>query len=192
MPTLKATSGQTDKLLQLKIQLSHTRPAIWRRVVVPDTITLAALHKVIQTAMGWTDSHLHEFEIGGIRYGMPDPDSPFGDEVVPEERARLGKCLGSLKSLRYTYDFGDDWLHSIKVEKSLPSDDLPVPRCTGGANACPPEDVGGPFGYEQFREALADPSHPEHEDMLEWYGDGFDATELDLDEINRRLGGMRV
>ena len=160
--------------------------------MVPDTITLAALHHVIQIAMGWTDSHLHEFGIGGVRYGMPDPDSPFDDEVVPEERARLGKCLGSLKSLRYTYDFGDDWLHSIKVEKSLPSDDLPVPRCTGGANACPPEDVGGPFGYEQFREALADPSHPEHEDMLEWYGDGFDAAELDLDEINRRLGAMRV
>lgn len=192
MTTVKTTSRQTGKLLQLKIGLARIRPAIWRRVVVPDTITLAALHQVIQIAMGWTDSHLHEFEIGGVRYAMPDPDSPFGDEVVSEKSARLGKCLGSLMSLRYTYDFGDDWLHSIKVEKSLPSDGLPVPRCTGGANACPPEDVGGPFGYAQFREALADPSHPEHEDMLDWHGDGFDAAELDLDEINRRLGAMRL
>lgn len=192
MTASKTTSRQAGKLLQLKIQLAHIRPAIWRRVVVPDTITLAALHQVIQTAMGWTNSHLHEFEIGGVRYGMPDPDSPFDDEAISENKARLGKCLGSLKSLRYTYDFGDDWLHSIKVEKSLPPDGLPVPRCTGGANACPPEDVGGPFGYEQFREALADPSHPEHEEMLDWYGDGFDAAEPDLDEINRRLGAMRV
>lgn len=192
MTASKAASRQTGKLLQLKIELAHIRPAIWRRVVVPETITLTALHKVIQIAMGWTDSHLHEFEIGGVRYGMPDPDFPFFDEVVSEKRVRLGKCLGSLKSLRYTYDFGDDWLHGIKVEKSLPPDDLPVPRCTGGANACPPEDVGGPFGYVQFLEVLADPSHPDHEGMLDWCGDAFDAAQLDLEQINRRLGAMRA
>lgn len=147
---------------------------------------------MIQIARGWTDSHLHEFEIGGVRYGIPDPDSPFDEEVASEKRAGLGKCLGSLRSFPYTYDFGDDWLHKIKVEKSLPPDGLPLPGCTGGANARPPEDVDGAFGYEQFLEALADPSPPEHQVILDQYGDRFDAAELDLAQINRLPGTIRV
>jgi hypothetical protein len=179
-------------LLQLHIQLADIKPAIWRRVIVPETITLAKLHLVIQVAMGWTDSHLHEFEIAGKRYGIPDPDDAFGPSVVAESRARLGASLMGMRSFRYVYDFGDDWVHKIKVEKMLPPDACAVPTCIGGANACPPEDVGGPYGYSEFLHAMADPAHPEHEDLLEWNGGPFDAAELDLEAIECILRSIKL
>lgn len=174
-------------LLQLKIELAGIKPLIWRRVIVPETITLAKLHQVIQAVMGWEDYHLHEFEIAGEQYGIPDPDDPFGPPVVSETRARLGKSLGGMASFRYVYDFGDGWEHKIKVEKVLPADTCPVPICIGGANACPPEDVGGSYGYAEFLEAIADPAHPEHQNLLDWCGGAFDPKALDPGVIDRRL-----
>ena len=174
-------------LLQLKIELAGLKPLIWRRVVVPETITLARLHQVIQAVMGWEGYHLHEFEIAGEHYGIADPDDPFGPPVVAEARAKLGACLQGMKSLRYVYDFGDDWEHKIKVEKVLPANACAAPIYLGGANACPPEDVGGPYGYAEFLEAIADPAHPQHQDLLDWCGGAFDPKALDSAVIDRRL-----
>ncbi|WP_245643987.1 plasmid pRiA4b ORF-3 family protein [Paraburkholderia oxyphila] len=175
----------------MKIELSGIKPLIWRRVLVPETITLAKLHRVIQAAMGWYDYHLHEFEIAGERYGIPDPE--FDDKsVVSEVRVRLSKSLGGAASLRYVYDFGDDWEHKIKVEKVLPADACPTPVYLGGANACPPEDVGGPYGYAGFLEAIADSAHPEHERMIDWYGETFDPTAIDHDLIQAELQRIKL
>ncbi|KWN21997.1 hypothetical protein WT83_04810 [Burkholderia territorii] len=192
MTARKTTSRSSGQLLQLKIELSGIKPSIWRRIVVPETITLAKLHRVIQVAMGWTDSHLHEFEIAGERFGIPDPGFDFGEPVISEARARLGKCLGGAASLRYLYDFGDDWEHKIKVEKVLSTDICLYPLYLGGANACPPEDVGGPYGYVRFVEVIADSAHPEHERMLDWHGGPFDPTAVDHDLIQVRLKRIKL
>lgn len=182
----------SGRLLQLRIELAGLKPAIWRRVVVPETITLAKLHRVIQAAMGWADSHLHEFEIGGRRYGMPDPDWGAGDAVISEKRVGLSASLAGAKSFRYTYDFGDGWEHRVKIEKHLPPDAcLRAPLCLDGANACPPEDVGGPYGYVDFLEAISDPRHPEHENMLDWCGGGFEPSDFDPERVNKLLQRIR-
>jgi hypothetical protein len=179
------------KILQLKITLAGVRPPVWRRVLVPGEMSLAELHDVIQVAMGWTDSHLHEFEVGDVRYGTPDPDWDR-DDVRDESRAKLVRVATKTnRLLRYTYDFGDDWRHDIAVEKVLaPEPGRRYPVCTGGRRACPPEDVGGPSGYPEFLQAIADPKHPDHEHWSEWIGDGFDPAGFDLattDELLDRL-----
>lgn len=181
-----AQARRLSPLLQLKIELLWIEPPVWRRIVVPATIPLGKLHLVIQACMGWTDSHLHEFEIADCRYGMADPDWP--DDTLSEKKVSLSKALGAKKTFRYVYDFGDDWEHRIKVEKVLPPDaSLRHPLCLDGANACPPEDIGGAPGYVEFLNALADPAHPEREEMLDWVGGEFDPAAFDLARINQRL-----
>ena len=129
-------------LLLLHIELKGIDPVIWRRVVVPETITLGRLHSVIQIAMGWEGGHLHEFEIAGENYGIPDPDG-WGPPVISEQRKKLISVLYGKKTFRYVYDFGDNWELRIKVEKTLPAIIFPqVPCCIDGANRRPPEDIG--------------------------------------------------
>lgn len=153
---------------------------MWRRVLVPGEIVLGDLHDVIQTAFGWTDSHLHEFGIDGIRYGTLDPE--WGsDDVEDEDRAKLFRLAGEGSRLTYTYDFGDDWEHHMTVEKMLkPQPGTRYPSCSTGRRACPPEDVSGPWGYAEFLEALGDPNHEEHEHWTEWVGGDFDPDAFDL------------
>lgn len=168
---------------QLKITLDEVEPTVWRRVEVLSTITLAKLHEVIQGAMGWFDSHLHEFCVGGRDYGEPDPEWDFGRRVYSDRRARLNRVAPTRGStFLNVYDFGDNWEHIIKVEGIRPAQPgVAYPRVTGGARACPPEDVRSVPGYERFREAIADPSHEEHEDMLAWISGPFDPDAFDLD-----------
>lgn len=177
---------------QLKVTLKDSKPPIWRRIQVPSDITLYKLHRVLQVVMGWTDSHLHQFIIGGRYYGEPDPD--FGDvEVVSERRAKLCQVAGSEKEkLVYEYDFGDDWLHQVVVEKILPPEvGRSYPVCLAGKRSAPPEDCGGIWGYQDFLAAIGDPKHPEHEEMLEWVGGDFDPEAFDLDEVNQGLRELR-
>lgn len=183
-----------DRVLILHIELTWIKPAIWRRVAVPEKITLGKLHHVIQAAMGWTDTHLHEFDIAGENYGVPDPDAGSGPPILSEKRKTLIGALSGKKTFRYVYDFGDNWEHRIKVEKTLPAVICPqIPYCIDGANACPPEDVGGAPGYEEFLAALADPNHPEHEAMLEWHwDDSFDPTAFDCYRVNEWLKQIKV
>jgi hypothetical protein len=168
-----STRPKMAQVFQLKITLGEIEPEIWRRVVVPSSLTLAELHAVIQGAIGWQDSHLHMYEIGGRRYEIPGPDgSSTVDECRDERAYRLEDLLTKGMEFVYVYDFGDDWGHWIDVEELREADHRETrPKCTAGNRACPPEDCGGPYGYPEFLDALADPSHPEHTDIKEWAGE---------------------
>lgn len=181
----------SSSIYQLKISLEGIVPQIWRRVLVPSDLPLSKLHTVIQAAMGWTNSHLHEFLVGEtrssrrFRLSEPAPDEPIRSEA----KVKLFEVAPTLKStLRYHYDFGDGWMHKVVVEKVLASDPaLMAPRCLDGQRACPPEDCGGIPGYYQLLDILTDPRHPEHDEMLEWLEDDFDAEAFDITATNREL-----
>ncbi len=174
-------------IYQLKVTLRGSKPSIWRRLLVPADLTLGDLHAILQVAMGWTDSHLHEFQVGDERYGEPAPEM----EVVDEDRVRLSKVIpGEKFKFRYEYDFGDSWEHVVLVEKVLPAElGRSYPTCLKGKGNCPPEDCGGIWGFADFLAAMADPNHPEHEPLKEWSGGDYDPEEFDLAEVNRILAG---
>jgi hypothetical protein len=161
-----------DRLYLLTIELLDIEPKIWRRFVVPGSITLDRLHDVIQIVMGWQDCHLHEFVIGKKKY-TENPEEKDDGEVDGRFRlVDLAKQKG--RSIRYLYDFGDSWEHEITIEDSRyshPQSQGPV-ECLDGARACPPEDVGGTEGFFDFCEAVLDPAHQDHEQVTQWYG-GF-------------------
>ncbi len=158
----------TGQVMRLRIDIKGSKPPIWRRLEVPADLTLARLHDVIQTSFGWTDSHLHVFETGRGQFGMPD--SSLG--ISSDARVTLDRVVAQAgDKISYTYDFGDDWQHVIKVEQVLPPEPgVAYPRCTGGRRAGPPEDCGGIWGYEWLLDVIADPAHEEHRERLDWLG----------------------
>jgi len=171
----------------LRIELRDSTPLIHRTILVPANITLRKLHVTLLWAMGWYGGHLHEFIINDTHYGEPDPDYPEPD-LKNEQRVRLEKALGGARTFDYIYDYGDAWWHHVTLlERTRFEGPLDSPWCLDGANACPPEDVGGIPGYEDFVQIMADPSHPEHENMTQWHGGPFDAAAFDLNEVNQRL-----
>ncbi len=177
---------------QLKITLKYISPPVWRRLLVLSDITLAQLHDIIQSAMGWEDYHLHLFETrDGQEFGLPDEEDGmfFGSRTIDEMGVKLNQLLIAAKDrLIYRYDFGDDWEHDIRLEKILPPDTgQRYPVCTGGKRATPPEDIGGAPGYELFLEALADPEHEEHDSFVEWIGGEWDAASCDIEIVNAKL-----
>lgn len=175
---------------QVKVTLRGVRPPIWRRLQVPSTIDLRRLHDVIQEAMGWTQSHLYAFEIDGEQYGEPSPYDDLGTRSAKAAQLRRIAPEAGNKFL-YTYDFGDNWEHLIQVEKVLPPErGATYPRCLTGKRACPPEDIGGIWGYQRFLEAIADPEHPEHEELLEWVGGSFDPAAFDVQAVNAALATL--
>jgi hypothetical protein len=170
-----------SKIYQLKVTLKHIRPPIWRRIQVYGNTPLLELHAILQAAMGWTNSHLHQFVVGNTYYGLPEIDE-FDDLNLKDERSvRLDQLLSnSWRKIIYEYDFGDGWEHEVLLEKVLePASRVKYPRCIGGARARPPEDCGGTGGYMDFLAAISDPEHEEHEEYLEWIGGGFDPEEFD-------------
>ena len=189
-----SSHGKTDKrektakgknLYKLKVTLRGIRPPIWRKFLVRSDVTLGKLHDILQTVMGWTDSHLHQFIANNIIYGTPDPDSDMV-EMINEKRVLLSRVLQKPKDrMIYEYDFGDGWEHEIVLEEvssAPPRGKYPI--VLAGRRACPPEDVGGPWGYAEFLEAIKNPKHPEHEEYLEWSGGSFDPERFDPNEIN--------
>ncbi len=189
MPT--PTSAPPTAIYQLKITLRDSHPPLWRRVLVRDDTTLAKLNFIIQIAMGWSNSHLHDFTILGERYSEPSPED--GEPVKDERRYKLNQFVTGAKfKFAYQYDFGDSWDHAVVVEKILPPDPgVRYPVCVAGKHACPPEDVGGVWGYAGFLEALADPNHAEHENYWEWIGGEFDPEAFDLEGVNTLLKQIR-
>jgi DNA invertase Pin-like site-specific DNA recombinase len=178
-------------IYQLKITLKDCRPPIWRRVQVYSNSTLRHLHWVIQFSMGWTNSHLHSFNIQGVEYGEPMPEFGFNDdeEMRDEQTVTLSKIVPREKfKFSYLYDFGDSWEHEILVEKVLEANsETAYPICIKGKRACPPEDCGGVWGYQEFLNAIQNSEHPEHEEMLEWVGGFFDPEDAELDEVSYQL-----
>jgi hypothetical protein len=189
-----ATAGPEDAVYQVKISLLGARPPIWRRLRLPAAATLGDVHDVIQAAFGWTDSHLHAFEVGGRRYSRPDFGlSDFEDRFADEAQARLCDVVPAAGGrLRYTYDFGDGWEHDLLVEEILPSDGVPHAVCVAGRRAGPPEDCGGVWGYAELVDILADPGHPEHVERLDWLGYQHDPAAFDKDAINLALTDLRL
>ncbi len=185
----------TNTTYQLKITLRGVRPPIWRRVEVRGSTTLGELHTIIQAAMGWYDCHLHAFDIAGSRYMPPDESGGFdwdGLADFDETGVRLSDVLGEGEKLRYDYDFGDGWEHTVAVEQITRNDvdsssAVELPRIVAGRRACPPEDCGGPGGYEDLLRVIADPSDPEHDATREWVGGDFDPESFSLGSFEHAL-----
>ncbi len=178
-------------VFRLRIQLEEVHPTVWRRVLVPGGVRLAKLHEIFQAALGWTNSHLHSFTIGESLYGMHAEDYPE-EELDESEHTVFVALRGGVRRFRYEYDFGDSWQHEVTVEAVTWSPlALKYGVCVDGANACPPEDVGGAGGYEQFLEALADPLHEEHDSYLVWVGYKFDPEAFDIGAVNAALQRVR-
>lgn len=184
--------------LQFRIQLKNVqKPPVWRQVIVPESFTFEQLHLVIQEAFGWANYHLYQFSPLG--YGSNPIIAILSDEDwdKPDKDASKTKLSSIFKTekMKYTYiyDFGDDWTHSILLEKKLPEKVIKV-TCLAGKGACPPEDCGGPWGYEQMKEIVKDPKHQEYNEMREWLGleeeDDFNATEFDLEYVNELLSDI--
>lgn len=196
MSTLKKPrrSSTPQRVYQLHVELEYLEPAIWRRLWVPDTLTLDKLDRVIQTSMGWKNAHLHTFTVGQVRYAASDPDWSSRIETRDERLCDLAAVLADgTGEFIYTYDFGDDWRHRIRVEATLePGEKNRRPLCVAGANACPPEDVGGPPGYSDFLQAITDPVHPQHLDMWKWNGGPFDPAGFDLNGVNAAMRKLRL
>jgi len=187
--TRRAPAATGPTVHRVKITLRGTRPPIWRRLEVPSAITLLELHHSIQEAFGWLGAHLWVFSTPRGDYGVADPE--LGHRSAAS--ATLDTVAGRAGDrLRYTYDFGDDWDHELLVEQvDTAEPGVAYPRCLAGRRARPPEDCGGIWGYQQLCEILADPSHPEHTNQLEWLGlasaEQFNPTQLDLAEVNNTL-----
>ncbi|MFB3915339.1 MAG: plasmid pRiA4b ORF-3 family protein [Terriglobales bacterium] len=180
-------AGKKNRVLyQLKVTLRDIDPPIWRRIQVWDDTTLAQLHRILQIAIGWENYHLHEFHIGRRVYGVPDPDDDR--PIIDDRRYRLRAVVPQVgTSFEYVYDFGDNWRHELLLEAVvLPESEQQYPRCVAGERSGPPEDVGGPFGYAGYLEALTDSHHEEHEAMLEWHGP-FHSESFSLAAVNQRL-----
>ena len=182
------------RVYQLLIELDEVGPRVWRRLWVTDTLTLAKLDRVIQAAMGWTNSHLHEFEVNGKRYGIPGDEGIYESPTLADRRHKVGAVLDeSVCGFRYTYDFGDNWRHTVTIEdRLLPDESFNAWTVRiAGQNACPPEDVGGIGGYAEFLAAISDPSHDEHAAMWQWSGGPFDPTGFDVNATNAALRSLR-
>lgn len=182
-----------EEVLQLRIEVAEIEPTAFRVVQVENTRTFHLLHEIIQWSFNWKNCHLYEFRVGRARVILSDPGFPEQARLHPRT-TRLGDLLGAnIRHLTYTYDFGDDWVHDITIEKRLPPDPaVRYPVCLAGARAGPPEDCGGPPGFEAFLAAWSDPSHPDHREMRRWAGKQYDPERFDLALINNVLKMFRA
>lgn len=179
----------------LKVSLLYSEPLIWRRIQVLGSMTLSRIHEVIQLRMGWTDTHLHQFMIGNNFYGPADLDDDWSEiKALDENKFKLGDLEAEMqKRFMYEYDFGDGWVHEIEIEQTVASDENSPkhPELLAGERACPPEDIGGIPGYEDFLAAIRDPENENYEEMRNWYGADFEPDFFEKDEINKILKKMK-
>lgn len=177
--------------LQLKISLNGTRPPVWRRLLIPDHYTFMDLHAVIQAAMGWFDSHMFEFSGTGEEIGVPFDDGWDDRQVRDAGKVSVKSELTSEgEKMTYVYDFGDNWQHTVLLEK-IHKEKVLHPICLKGKGACPPEDCGGVWSYYELVEQVNDPDHPEYREMRDWLGlkegETLDVAAFDLQACNDRL-----
>jgi hypothetical protein len=173
-------------IIRLKITLDDVKPAVLRRIEVPLDIRLDRLHLTIQAAMGWTNSHLYEIRAADVGWSTPYPDEDWAGDFLDARKARLDKVIEDVgtKTMRYLYDFGDGWEHTIKIERLLdPVPRIIYPRLIEATGRCPPEDCGGPFGYADFLDAIGNSKHERHSELTEWIGGDFDPNVVDTDQL---------
>jgi hypothetical protein len=181
----------TTTVARLKITLDAVRPAVQRRVEVPTKIRLDRLHLVFQASLGWTNSHLYEIRAGDVGWGMVDSD--WQDGPLDATKTCLLDVIEDVgvKTLKYLYDFGDGWEHTVKIERiadAVPG--LPYPVLLGAAGRCPPEDVGGPSGYSDLLEVLANPNHERYLETMKWLGAPFDPLTCDVDQLAKSVNAL--
>lgn len=185
----------TPKPIALRVELEGVKPLVWRRIVVPNQWTFASLHHYLQWVMGWQDTHAHEFQVGEeliasewwLDEMATDPDTAAGTDERRVSVAAVAGDLGIGGAFEYRYDMGDGWVHRLVIETPPAAwlqQELPMPACTAGENACPPDDVGGPHGYAHFLECLADAKHDQYVETLRWIGGVFDPAAFDLNRVN--------
>ena len=181
-----------DRITRIRIELNGIDPTIWRRVEVPLTTSLKGLHDVIQSVMPFENYHLFRFDVGDKRYGIPDREWDHVQETLDAKNIKIGVLVErGVSAFSYTYDFGDDWRHSVSIENVTAADPtLDYPRFIDGSRRAPPEDVGGIPGFEEFLDAMTNPRHPEHQRLTKWYGGSFDPDDLDLPVIGDRIGKL--
>ena len=191
---------QRPNAIQLRVTLLDIEPAIWRQLVVPIDTTLAELHRILQAAFGWKDCHLHHFDVGGLHYGDAHffdaengPDEPRTFEAADVRLRDFHMGFDGGPVIEYVYDFGDNWVHAVVLEKELVL--TPAPKtatCTGGARSCPPEDVGGPPGYFEFLRVLLRPEPDEIDEqkhLKRWSGGKFDPERFDPAQTDKAVRG---
>jgi hypothetical protein len=177
-------------IARLKITLDRVKPVVLRRVEVPFDIRLDRLHLTIQAAMGWTNSHLYEIRAHSVGWSTPNSDAGWGGDFMDARKVRLCDVLEDIgtKTLKYLYDFGDGWEHTIKIERLVdPKPGMLYPSLIDAKGHCPPEDVGGPWGYGALLEALADPGHERHSELKEWLPDDFNPYVVDVDRLSEKV-----
>jgi hypothetical protein len=181
--------GPTDSVL--RVSLDDVEPEVWRRVVVPSDIVLPDLAQVLIAAMGWEGYHLHQFVVADVvTFAMPDEDNEW---TIDERKVTLQQISRAGSMLTWGYDFGDGWRHTVVVESAgEPDSKRPAPSLIDGAHACPPEDCGGPWGYGDLKQTLADPDHEEYAQVRAWAGDDFDPVAFDLVGAARRVKAVKV
>jgi len=181
-----------NEVYQFKISLNNTKPSVWRRIQVPSSYTFWDLHVAIQDSMGWLDYHLHIFEIKNpksnriVEIGIPDEDDDLFDrKVLADHKEKISDYFDDVNNkARYEYDFGDSWIHTIKLEKILPLKiEEEYPKCIAGKMACPPEDCGGIGGYYNLMEVLNNSEDEEYSEMLEWLGEEFIPEKFDPKDV---------
>lgn len=202
------------KAYKIKIELTGSKPLIWRRVLVPEEITFERLHDVIQFAMGWGNDHLYDFNLKEeklritsdeevvkefeyySKIKLTEKNDPNGYirkrlEIKPKlsSKVKIDKYLIKEKNIEYVYDFGDYWKHNITLEEIIEDYEYAYPMCIEGEGACPPEDVGGIYGYAEFLEIIKDEAHPQHEELKQWAEEvGYE--EFNMDETNYSMADL--
>ncbi len=188
---VRGERAELPLIYQIRLDLKDIHPPIWRRLLLPSDLSLDIVHEIIQVAMGWSNSHLHAFSTGVLEIGDTSMDD-YGMLDADETEVVLSDVLTKVGDrLKYEYDFGDGWMHVLKLEKILPNDpDVVYPVCVTGRRACPPEDVGGVWGYQDFLEAIADEGHPDHDGYVDWVGPDFDAEAFDTEKTTLELQAL--
>jgi hypothetical protein len=181
-------TARSIEIYQFKVTLIGIAPPIWRRMQLPGGFSLAQLHRALQVAMGWEAYHLYMFRIGSKNYGPPDVDEDDDLGLIDAKRTRLSAVLPNVgTTFTYVYDYGDDWEHELLLEAIvMPDPATTYPRCVTGERRCPPEDVGGIGGYTDYLEAMADPNHEQHEEVVIWRGP-FDPEDFSVEKVNQEL-----
>jgi hypothetical protein len=187
---LRGMAVPGDPVLRIRITLIEVdSPRVWREVIIPAAYTLDRVHRVIQEAMGWRESHLHMFRIADREYGMPTPGGEL--EFLDERKFRLGNLVKPGDQIEYMYDFGDSWDHELAIETSEEAAaGMTYPACTAGEGACPPEDSGGIPGFANLKEILAGPPSQERDELRAWAGEDYDPERFDLAKANATIAGI--